>query len=678
MTLYYYDKSSLLFEYYFIFSHVLSDTNISRVELIRLIEKIANSSSIDSKFEHNECGSYFSTDNQLDDNDLRRIIHLSGYIQYAGRTIIRAPWNEVDDKKFINTINLFLEKYQDRDKYYPVLLANTVEGFPIVWPYKLSGVANSQFYREKFYFKNKPLLGIFQEIEKMLDITVIDSIQKLERIKKADGKEIVCLYMIKDDRMQLYDKTSRNNNDIEEYPGMHDITYMVLMESRYSSKNMIHLFDDDKPYWPDRITTPPRLVAAGLNLTKIPLDACDDSINKACTYNYHVFDPFVGSGTTVLEALKYPVKITVNDIDGGYGVKDNTDFFARFSSSEINEFMNLIEKKIVDEKDPFLFSLMKILTRWFGGGPEINTSITLKELMQKFENKGDVGPLHYYSEDRVDRKPEALDHRRSLKDFLQNYPMDNFLNRSLIYQVYRVLSQKYSDCIFFDYYIDHALFRKAYQATWSRKISNENAAKDYYESKLSVYRDQLAELERNPDGREVGYLTNHYNSRQTLRYGIPYKMYCNVNIDKVNMTTFDINQMANLDSSSLSRVFTEKEKTDHDQHVDLIITDVPYSLNERIDNLILLYKNFLDLSCRLLKDGGDLVIFSLDKVRSGKEVPDIALRSNFENMVVNHFQERGRSIREAELPLSVQSFSKKLYWKSKKALNRVVLHYQVD
>ena len=97
--------------------------------------------------------------------------------------------------------------------------------------------------------------------------------------------------------------------------------YYVLYEQEYKNENPHHIFDENKPAWIDHTTIPHTLVAAMINITR-PWWREDQSPTFA--------DPFVGTGTTWLEAIKFDsIQSSCGDSEplSPLAIQDNVEFF---------------------------------------------------------------------------------------------------------------------------------------------------------------------------------------------------------------------------------------------------------------------------------------------------------------------------------------------------------------
>lgn len=107
--------------------------------------------------------------------------------------------------------------------------------------------------------------------------------------------------------------------------------YYVFYEQLYRNTSTYYLYDEDKPAWKAPETIPPSLDAAMLNISM-----ASRGLSTETTVN----DPFCGSGTTLLESLKYK-KVECISCDQSPESKQIMHDNIRFFSSSTDEIANL-------------------------------------------------------------------------------------------------------------------------------------------------------------------------------------------------------------------------------------------------------------------------------------------------------------------------------------------------
>lgn len=134
----------------------------------------------------------------------------------------------------------------------------------------------------------------------------------------------------------LQDSILENNYSINPaYPKQEIEPYLFFLKPLIINNNQLYDLDDAddiKPYWKGIDTTPQRLAGAMLNISDISTDI--DGM---------VVDPFIHTGTTMLEASSKGIKnFLYNDRFETIGAEDNYKFFVNPGS--IKEFANIEEE----------------------------------------------------------------------------------------------------------------------------------------------------------------------------------------------------------------------------------------------------------------------------------------------------------------------------------------------
>src|SRR6185437_12692578 len=116
-------------------------------------------------------------------------------------------------------------------------------------------------------------------------------------------------------------EATRKMGQASREPG--ETTYFICFDQRFVNENPYHLFDENKPAWEDHTTIPHTLMGAMLNITRPWWPAEPEQVV--------ICDPFMGTGTSVLEAAKFkrvsPVGSDISEL-AQLLYKDNQVFFA--------------------------------------------------------------------------------------------------------------------------------------------------------------------------------------------------------------------------------------------------------------------------------------------------------------------------------------------------------------
>ena len=150
----------------------------------------------------------------------------------------------------------------------------------------------------KFFMGRSSIQGVIGELEKGHRARLrvarpghLHEDRKHDQETKKDGED----NNIERSR-SLFLIVDRQISDNPRHPA--DTKFFICYEQQWLNCNPCHVFDEDKPVWIDHTTIPHTLMGAMINVTRPWWPKGSNSRVVLC-------DPFVGSGTTWLEALKY-------------------------------------------------------------------------------------------------------------------------------------------------------------------------------------------------------------------------------------------------------------------------------------------------------------------------------------------------------------------------------------
>lgn len=648
------------FGYYFVFVETIEVTNISYQEVYRLLQRVAGIDPTRVKTMPNRCGMAVWTSRALGPDQLAKIISLSGYIKYAGRILLLDDWEKINETTLCDAVHRFAGSSNRLVR----LLAYTVEGFPNRWPYNRSGMLGARFYRSKFFMSDQPVTMIFKKIRSQappwnqLNIELIESVKEIpggsDRQSGTDPvpseQNAATLFLIRD--IHPEDRAVGLNTNLDpgskDYSGREDRHLMILMESGLSADNIVHHFGDIKPYWPERVTTPPSLMAAAINLMNVPIDGSGRPSRRQPV----LMDPFVGTGTAVFEGLKYPVKVFVNDYEEATGLKDNLFFFCRADGHFFQKLVQCVEKYLVDLRNPFLRNLCEILSRFYGGDFFFQERVNLAGLTRLLVEGGPVDfSVHPFFPTQGGYRNEKLhlkDRMGDLRAYLHSEKIDPRIARLMIYMTFRVVKERYVDVTDGENFISESLLKNEIQNFWSESKTLLSESGRLHEMILRL------KAERNPAlPRRFAKFPEIKASAGDLRTNILYSEYDPTVSRRVQIASTDIT------AGTWRSVFPA---------FDFMVTDIPYSFNQKVDDIGRLYDAFVELINRKGRTGAEVVVITLDKVKSGQNVAGECFAERLVARIEKGAGHHGRRIARKHV----------CYWKSNKALNRQIVHFQLD
>ena len=180
-----------------------------------------------------------------------------------------------------------------------------------------SGLDDVKIYVEKFFAGRDSLVSVLREMKgrfsSSLEIPDPGDFRKKHKEFRSHSNVDTSrtLWLIKDSSIDS--KSARKGSEV----------YFSCYDQNFINETDFHIFDENKPAWISHTTIPHTLVSAMINITKPtwltlrPVILCD---------------PFVGTGTTLLEALKHvDVECRCSDLApiAPLLVQDNAEVFAK-------------------------------------------------------------------------------------------------------------------------------------------------------------------------------------------------------------------------------------------------------------------------------------------------------------------------------------------------------------
>lgn len=415
--------------------------------------------------------------------------------------------------------------------------------------------------------------------------------------------------------------------------------YYICYDQLFRARNPIYLFDENKPAWHDHTTLPPTLAAGMLNVVRRP---------ERADIHLGIADPFVGTGTSLLEALRFD-QMTFRGSDTASSTKvlidDNLEFF-RSSLERLDE----IHRQLIVARNELRDAL--------GAEDPSIESTSIFQIATQTLGASDLAAQARQPESLPRLTPEALP--------------DRLADRVLAYIAMRA-SKRYSGTF--------VRAAGAGNVQWCEKYLLE--ADLLIEQVSALLR--LRGLEAVPE--EVApNLVRRYGLTPALPTGVvlvqdDYSIACMPREhvvagvepherDHAQSQRFDLVVGPAGDALNLPR-----------DQFDVVIGDPPYGFNTTNDarDLAKLYQSFAKVALQSLRDGGDLILCLPERSHSGRYSPAFTHRS----LVVQQlFVAAGEVERQLLFPHDRVEGAEALceadyYWESQRALRRTVLHVQV-
>lgn len=557
--------------------------------------------------------------------DPRAVCAEAGYIYSIGRLVVDTNADRADSYQFIANIARFL----DTTPHEPIVDLRVFchEDYPAEGradaPEWSNGVERLRIHIEKFFFGKTPLTDALAEVAESERLASRLRVHLLPPAmsdpasgtlpgssdKPPAGCKNPTLWLFSDRPVASSEGTFRAGRQ----------RHYLLYFQDYRNGNAFHEFDENKPGWLDHTTMPHTLVGAMINLTR-PWRR--DRPSTLC-------DPFVGSGTTYIEAAKFGKALSASGFD-----------WSPLSPQVVRD--NLL---------------------WLSFPPS-----KLEEAAQRLEALAARCSLS---------AQEAATGRRGLAD--ENTSQDRMLQMGLLWSdtgsAGQRLSRRLADVSLLDrlvFYVSRRATRR-YEGHHRRHRDRRSLTTDWYyiaarEAKLLAR--QFRSLAR---CREHQLATPESRSDATVSY-YPGRY--------STMTTIGTKHLATCARRRGGRLAVRSVTQLQNGRYDLIVTDPPYGFNAANGSdgrIAALYVTWLKALILALRDEGQLILCLPERSYTGKGLPAFLGERQIVSEILGLAGSLGREVRPEAfvLPQPVQLFRPPFYWESEKALRRCILQFRI-
>ena len=540
--------------------------------------------------------------------DLKNICAYSGYINSCGNLIYIKNVEKANKENFLSNIYAYDNSIDYKSKFAVFShedsnkILNTVDEknpfSDIIKEELKSGLNNVKVYLEKFYMGDKSLINVINTLRKdsqenkiKLIVPDIDDLQW--RINESSEFHNTMWFHI-EHSISEFEPTK---------PGK--LRYYICYEQLFKNDNQLHIFDENKPAWKSSTTIPQTLVGAMFNIALQYVPSSKNSIN--------VLDPFLGTGTTLLESLKYE-NINFKGFDED-----------KLSPILIEDNFNIIFKR----------GFQDIISNFDFHIEQDKNQVLLNRLMKKFKINFSA---HQKGEYDI---PNEL-----ISDFKENH-----IDRILLYLLFKANIKN-----------SGALVRHS-----ENPIDTTNTQKKLLNKESFLFLAQLLELKslitntKDEKNNAISYKQGKFSTKLFLNSAFIENKF---NILKAN------NAFESLDI----RDFSNKKNT---VKYDIIITDPPYGFNVSHQNLDLagLFNDLVGIFLENLNDYGQILIALPEKSYSGKRSPYFTHKEIVvKNFILQAPKFDFEVINSAEILPKINLFRPPYYWEAEKALRRSIIH----
>jgi tRNA G10 N-methylase Trm11 len=465
------------------------------------------------------------------------------------------------------------------------------------------GLDEVKIQTRKAYFKRTNIIEVIRTLSSRFDgkleIPAPGSFKKtLEEFKAKHGQKPERTFFLLNDAGVQSNSAHPNQKK-----------FYVCYDQLWYNDNPFYVFDEDKPAWFSHTTIPHSMAAAMINITR-PWQK--DKIS--------LIDPFGGSGTMLLEALKHPeISAVSGDVEGLaiLVAQDNINFFTK-SHEEVLPLRDFL-KQYLDHNH-----VLRALDAAEAADPGVHRDFVAakKEYDEalkasKMDNNSDLG----------------LERASSVGSLTER-------QRLVFYLLLRTRMR-------------HSPELQEGRTHWSTAFTHE-------------LRNLILRLNSHIDFLQFS------NGGSLTPGGVPHAV---GDYSKVCWSSFDIARSGQ-DHSIHIRDATCLESNTYD----LIITDPPYGFNtqEADIKLIKLYREFIWAAVDALRDGGQLVICCPHYSYSGRHVPVFIQPEFVKQQVLLAARDHDKAVHAEHhsLPEELDGLRPPYYWEAPTALQRSILHFR--
>lgn len=550
--------------------------------------------------------------------DIEAVCAYSGYIHSCGHNIFIRNIDKATTEEFYDVIGNYVEHSVGNDK--PVFFSvyaheDFTEYDREKKEYLRNGLDDVKVYVEKFYMGSERLTSVLNDMAQRFagKLIIPDPGNYNEQHQEIRDKGGI------DRTRTLWLLVDRSTGEGAKETGPH--RYFICYEQQLMNENPFPLFDENKPAWIGPITIPHTLLAAMINIAE-PTRVKSEVVVLG--------DPFVGTGTTWLEALKYPrVKPLCSDWADitPLLIKDNLSFFSA-SYLDLRPIQKSLEYIAMADSERH--------------GPNFIEGISYEEVNRAYDWM--MGFLEKVSP--VKGIPKDLYSFSLSNSNIKKLESRKPLDRVLFYLALRTVLKNIG-----------AFERKS--ATWESIYKKEAAV-------LGFQFKRLRDLKR----REA---ESKDRSKDFTIFQGSYSMSCSINFDLLNICRDELRSRSQIKVSDARKL---KKRS-----YDIIVTDPPYGFNteDDIQKLAELYSQCIRVMLDALKQEGQLIISLPDRSHTGRRSPFFTHKELVIQQVLSIAEQAKREviIPAYSVPQQKDLFHPPYYWESERALRRAILHFRV-
>lgn len=577
--------------------------------------------------------------------EINQVCAQSGYIDSCGlqiyvRHIEKAKSNEVS-----NSVEQYIEKRESRrvEKKFPKLIEIAT------WSHEEYRESHGALDHLKLHEAKVRISNIkISDLVKKLVADYPDTLIHPPKSPEANDKNTVdgAIWIMRDREIVRLENTS---------PMAGRKWYIIIYHQIYKNCNPLHIFDENKPAWIAPVTIPHSLLGAMMNLTR-PWNSGEVRLH----------DPFCGSGALILEAFKDPrIYASGSDISpfSRLMLKHNLNYLST-SGDGLSELSNFLKNQLL----PYSHGLEEKFLK-----PDVMPDITqAKKLIHS--------PIGGVSTNSIQEKSRHFIYS-ALVLIRELYEQSKFVSNPHSYNFEQGFVAKVELLTIEGSLVFYLLLRAALR-TLGRRGTDET-----FDSALKASGEELIDLlERYRKWATRDSISNHNTYPKLPREMVGSRHfqfhYYEVGIDHKLLIKKN-HQQSVFDSLTVTSAIEDGYlKKISDRSVTGVVTDPPYGFNtdEKTDDLIYLYSQFLNKWMPKIANKGHLVLCLPEETYNGQSLPFCTSPSLITSQVLAvAAKQRRKVIVPARSKASNSTgFYPPYYWQSTKVLRRLVIHFVID
>jgi tRNA G10 N-methylase Trm11 len=546
--------------------------------------------------------------------DLLPICAYSGYIHSCGRSVFIRKIEKTRMEHLFDALDEFLKRYGKKGKkiFFAVYAHEDFSSFDRSDESNLlDGLDEVKIHVEKFFMGQERLVSVLRAMkERYAERLEIpdpgDFREKHDEFRQHPGVDPSrTLWLIRD--FSIEGKSLKRGGD----------EYFVCYEQLWKNENPFHIFDENKPAWISHTTIPHTLLGAMINISRPYWEEPEEAV---------LCDPFVGTGTTLLETLKYEsVSCNCSDVEpvAPRLLSDNLEIFGA----------SLKDLRSVEAYLKLVVGYVKQLARQDDSTPEL------------FPPDGFAADYEWARKFLKLHNNEAVITTDAVKEL-----GTRSINQKLVF---------------------YLSLRTALRniAGFERESRDWNSA---YHKEARVLLEQISGLIKLRERQQKEKRARSHKNNNVCVFQTKYSLGCGISFQRIK-------QECELKQSTAIRI--RDARSINKSSCDVIVTDPPYGFNTEDGSAELskLWAESLRAMLKSLIGGkGQLVICLPDRSHTGRNLqyftqkdfitPQILAIADGMNLEV---------IVHADIvPFPTNLFRPPYYWESERALRRQILHFR--